>query len=141
MKAVLSGGVIDPKSISPELMKEMYLVGNRCGHYRGFINLLRNSSSWQRPRSEYRNIDLPTSVVGGMEDWSLPDERRYDESLLPGVQSVTVEKSGHFCLLTHRLKWYVTFGHSLSPPAPKKGAKCRYLADCCSRTCSSAAAA
>ena len=77
-------------------MKEMYLVGNRRGHYRGFINLLRNSQSWERTRTEYRNIETPTLVVWGAEDWSLPNERRYDESLLPSARSVTVEKGGHF---------------------------------------------
>jgi pimeloyl-ACP methyl ester carboxylesterase len=96
MKAVLAGGVSDPKSISPALMKEMYMVGNRRGHYRGFINLLRNASSWERARSEYGNIDLPTLMIWGAEDWSLPEERRYDESLISGVQSVTVETGGHF---------------------------------------------
>jgi hypothetical protein len=34
MKAVLRGGVADPRSIRPALMKEMYEVGNRRNHYR-----------------------------------------------------------------------------------------------------------
>jgi len=96
MKAVLAGGVSDPKSISPALMKEMYTVGNRRGHYRGFINLLRHSSSWEHARSEYGNINVPTFMIWGTEDWSRTEERRYDESLIPGVQSVTVETGGHF---------------------------------------------
>ena len=49
MKNILAGGVSDPESISPALMKEMYLVGNRRGHYRAFMNLLRHSSSWSLP--------------------------------------------------------------------------------------------
>jgi pimeloyl-ACP methyl ester carboxylesterase len=96
MKAVLAGGVSNPDSISPELMKEMYSIGNRRGHYRGFINLLRNSSSWERARSEYGSINVPTLVIWGAEDWSLPEERQYDEPLIPGVQSVTIENGGHF---------------------------------------------
>jgi len=96
MKAVLTGGVSDPKSISPALMKEMYMVGNRRGHYRGFINLLRNASSWEHARSEYGNINVPTFMIWGAEDWSHPEERRYDESLISGVQPVTVEAGGHF---------------------------------------------
>jgi pimeloyl-ACP methyl ester carboxylesterase len=96
MKTVLAGGVSDPKSISPALMKEMYTVGNRRGHYRGFINLLRHSSSWEHARSEYGNINVPTFMIWGAEDWSRTEERRYDESLIPGVQSVTVETGGHF---------------------------------------------
>jgi hypothetical protein len=36
-RAVLVGGVSDPKSIAPALMKEMYIVGHCRGHYRGFM--------------------------------------------------------------------------------------------------------
>lgn len=45
MKYVLWGGVNNPASISPDLMKEMYLIGNRRGHYRAFLKLLRHASS------------------------------------------------------------------------------------------------
>lgn len=96
MKAVLSGGVSDPNAISPALMKEMYNVGNRSGHYRAFLKLLRNSPSWERARSQYGNINVPTLIIWGADDWSLAEERRYDESLVPGVKSATVQKGGHF---------------------------------------------
>ena len=36
MKDILRGGVADPESIPQTLLKEMYLVGNRRGHYRAF---------------------------------------------------------------------------------------------------------
>jgi pimeloyl-ACP methyl ester carboxylesterase len=96
IKAVLAGGVMDPTSISPALMKEMYLVGNRRGHYRGFMNLLRNGASWEGARSEYGRINIPTFMIWGAGDWSLAEERRSDESLVPGVQTVTVDRGGHF---------------------------------------------
>ncbi len=47
MKKVLEGGVADAKSISPTLLREMYLVGNRRGHYPAFISLLPNAESWE----------------------------------------------------------------------------------------------
>jgi pimeloyl-ACP methyl ester carboxylesterase len=96
IKTVLMGGVSRPSSIDPRLMKEMYLVGNRPGHYRGFVRLLRNAASWERARSGYGNIDVPALMVWGAEDWACPDERRVDESLVPGVHEVTVEGGGHF---------------------------------------------
>ena len=96
IKTVLIGGVSRPSSINPRLMKEMYLVGNRPGHYRGFVRLLRNAASWERGRSGYGNIDVPALMVWGAEDWACPDERRVDESLVPGVHEVTVEGGGHF---------------------------------------------
>lgn len=96
MKYVLWGGVNNPSSITPDLMKEMYLIGNRRGHYRAFLKLLRNASSWEAARAEYPKINIPTLIIWGENDWSLPAERRYDESLIPNVQSVTIKKGGHF---------------------------------------------
>lgn len=92
--SVLLGGVSDRGSISPSLLREMYLVGNRPGHYRGFVHLLRNASSWERSRSEYGNIDMPMLMIWGAEDWARRDERGVDESLVPG-DVVSVE-GGHF---------------------------------------------
>ena len=96
MKAVLNGGVSDPASISPALMKEMYKVGDRSGHYRAFIKLMRNSASWEQARLQYGNIKVPVLVIWGDEDWSLVEERRSDEALIPNAQSITLKKAGHF---------------------------------------------
>jgi pimeloyl-ACP methyl ester carboxylesterase len=65
MKAVLQGGVADPRSIPPELLKEMYEVGDRRGHYRAFISLLRNAGSWEAATAIYRNIKVPVCLVWG----------------------------------------------------------------------------
>jgi pimeloyl-ACP methyl ester carboxylesterase len=96
MKAVLQGGVVNPHSIRPALMKELYFVGNRPGHYRGFISLLRHAASWEEATKEYKNINIPVSLIWGDKDWSRLDEREHDRGLIPGVQVVTVENGGHF---------------------------------------------
>jgi pimeloyl-ACP methyl ester carboxylesterase len=96
MKAVLQGGVADPQSIRPALLKEMYAVGNRSGHYRAFISLLRNAASWEAATQAYRNINVPVCLIWGSKDWSRPSERELDRSLIPGVQMTTVEGGGHF---------------------------------------------
>ena len=96
MKAVLRGGVADPRSIRPALMKEMYEVGNRRNHYRAFISLLRNAASWESATEIYRNINVPVSLVWGEQDWASPAERDQDHRLLPGSQVTTVANGGHF---------------------------------------------
>lgn len=96
MKAIMAGGVSDPASISPQLMMAMYRVGNRAGHYRAFLKLLRNSASWQRAREAYSQIEVPCLMVWGGQDWALPDERRHDESLVPAARSITIAGGGHF---------------------------------------------
>jgi pimeloyl-ACP methyl ester carboxylesterase len=96
VRSALVGGVSDPRAIAPSLLRELYEVGNRRGHYRGFVSLLRHSASWERARAEYRRIAVPTLLIWGAADWARPHERRYDESLIPGVRSVTVAGGGHF---------------------------------------------
>jgi pimeloyl-ACP methyl ester carboxylesterase len=96
MKAVLQGGVVNPESIPPTLLKEMYEVSNRPGHYLAFISLLRNAASWEAATEAYGNISVPVRLVWGAEDWAKPDEREHDRSLIPGAEIVTVETAGHF---------------------------------------------
>lgn len=99
VKSVLRGGVSDPKSISPELMVEMFEVGNRPGHYRAFLSLLRNSQSWVEATKDYGQIKIPVLLIWGSEDWARPHERKHDSDLVPGAKMVTVEGGGHFLAL------------------------------------------
>jgi pimeloyl-ACP methyl ester carboxylesterase len=96
MKAVLRGGVADPESISPQLMAEMYLVGNRLNHYRAFISLLRNGESWDAATKDYGRICAPVLLIWGDRDWARPSERKRTRSLIPRVVTETIEKGGHF---------------------------------------------
>jgi pimeloyl-ACP methyl ester carboxylesterase len=96
MKAVLRGGVANPGSIRPGLLREMYDVGNRPGHYRAFVSLLRNSPSWEAARSSYANINVPVLVIWGDRDWSRVYEREDHRRLLPAAEVVTVQNGGHF---------------------------------------------
>jgi len=95
-KAILRGGVANTESIPPDLLNEMYAVGNRRGHYRAFITLLRNSASWEAATKVYRDINVPVLLVWGDKDWSTPGERERDHSLVPSAQVVTVANGGHF---------------------------------------------
>lgn len=99
MKKVLEGGVADAKSITPALLKEMYLVGNRRGHYRAFISLLRNAESWEAATKDYGLINVPALLIWGDRDWATPSEREHDANIIPGVQVATLERGGHFLAL------------------------------------------
>jgi pimeloyl-ACP methyl ester carboxylesterase len=96
MNAVLRGGVAYANSIPSPLLKEMYLVGNRPGHYRGFLSLLRNSESWETATKGYGRIEIPVLLIWGDEDWARPVEREHDRMLIPGVAMTTVTGGGHF---------------------------------------------
>jgi pimeloyl-ACP methyl ester carboxylesterase len=94
--AVFRGGVANASSISPALMREMCFVGNRPGHYRALIALLRNSESWERARKDYGAINVPALIVWGGEDWARPAERQHDQDLVPGAKAETIAGGGHF---------------------------------------------
>jgi pimeloyl-ACP methyl ester carboxylesterase len=95
MNAVLRGSVADANSIPPALLKEMYLVGNRPGHYRGFLSLLRNAESWEAATKDY-GIEIPVLLIWGDQDWARPVEREHDRMLILGVEMATVKGGGHF---------------------------------------------
>jgi pimeloyl-ACP methyl ester carboxylesterase len=96
MKAVLNGGVADPKSIPPSLMKEMYLVGNRRGQYRAFLSLLRHAKSWEAATKDYGRIDVPVLLIWGDRDWAHVPEREHDRSLINKADMTTLAPGGHF---------------------------------------------
>src|SRR5262249_50594002 len=70
MKAVLQGGASQPQSIPPPLLKEMYEVGNRPGHYQAFISLLRHAASWETATEAYGNTNVPVRLIWGDKDWT-----------------------------------------------------------------------
>ena len=80
MRSVFRGGVADTESIPPALLEEMYVVGNRPGHYRAFLSLLRNAESWERATRDYHSIVSPVLLVWGAQDWARPSEREHDRS-------------------------------------------------------------
>ena len=96
VSAVFRGGVADANAIPPALMKEMYEVGSRPGHYRAFISLLRNAASWEAAAKDYGRIAIPVLLIWGDRDWATPEEREHDRSLIPGVEMTTLERGGHF---------------------------------------------
>src|SRR5262245_47750365 len=61
--AVFGGGFADPNSLPPALAKEMYLVGNRPGHYQAFLKLLRHGASWETAAKDFRRIEIPVLLV------------------------------------------------------------------------------
>ena len=63
------------------LEKEMYFVGNRPGHYRAFLNLLRNAESREIATKNYRRINVPVLLVWSDKDWTRPLEREHDRNL------------------------------------------------------------
>ncbi len=99
VKRIFDGGVYRRSSMPPALAREMYTVGNRPGHYRAFMSLVRHWAGWERARSEYKSIERPVLLVYGDHDWSRVAEREADRQAIPGAQVLVVKDAGHFLAL------------------------------------------
>jgi pimeloyl-ACP methyl ester carboxylesterase len=93
---IFEGGVASADALPEALAKEFYEVGNRSGHYQGFLSLLANERLWPNARKEYPAIKVPVLLVYGEEDWAPPQERERTRSLIPGVVMETVPGGNHF---------------------------------------------
>lgn len=113
MKAIFRGGVADPDSLPPALLEEMYAVGNRSGHYRAFLGLLRHAQSWESATTHYAAIAIPVILIWGSQDWSLAAEREHDAELIPDVRQITVEGGGHFLPLDRPDEVIANIGDSI----------------------------
>jgi len=99
VKHVLEGGVYRKGALPSTLARELYRVGNRRGHYRALMSLVRHWRSWERARVEYAQVDRPTLLIYGDHDWSRADERQADRRAIPGAELRIIKDAGHFLSL------------------------------------------
>jgi pimeloyl-ACP methyl ester carboxylesterase len=98
-KRVFEGGVRRKDSLPPALVREMYRVGERRGHYQAFMSLIRHWPEWERARQEYGKIDRPVQLLYGDGDWSRKTEREATARAIPGARVHVVQGAGHFLSL------------------------------------------
>ena len=96
---ILQGGVSHPGALTPGFLGQVWDSGVRKGHYRGFINLLRNAAKWEAARQAYGRINVPVLLVYGDRDWSRENERKQTLAEIPGAKMETVRDGGHFLSL------------------------------------------
>ena len=96
---IMRGGVFNSDNLPPELMKELNQVGNRHGHYRAFMSLIKHFPEWEAVRKDYGNIKIPVLLIYGDHDWSKMKEREEEQSLIPNSELKTIANAGHFISL------------------------------------------
>lgn len=93
---VLDGGVANPDTIPRAFREEVFRVGERPGHSRAFLNLIRHMPLWHKARKVYGRVKVPVLLVYGDRDWSREAERQANLREIPGARLVVVEQGGHF---------------------------------------------
>jgi pimeloyl-ACP methyl ester carboxylesterase len=95
-RAILAGGVAEPRHLPRDLALQIHRAGQRPGHVRAFLSLLRNAQSWQDARDHYPKIDLPVLLIWGEKDWSRQAERDHSRAHLRTAATRTIAGGGHF---------------------------------------------
>lgn len=95
---IMEGGVASHSALSMDLKRELYDVGARVGHYRGFLRLLAHEREWTKARAEYRALTVPVLLLYGEKDWAPERMRAQERELIPAVRAATLA-GGHFLSL------------------------------------------
>jgi len=96
---IFEGGLASPEALPKEPAEELYKVGARPGHYRGFLSLLAHERLWPKARNEYASIKVPVLLVYGEHDWAPLVERERTRLLIPSVATEMVRNGSHFLSL------------------------------------------
>ena len=99
VKLVFQGGVYRKAALPAALARELYQVGNRRGHYRALMSLVRHWPTWEQARAEYAGIDRPVLLLYGDHDWSHVAEREADRQAIPQATMRIIKDAGHFASL------------------------------------------
>jgi pimeloyl-ACP methyl ester carboxylesterase len=116
---ILEGGVASPRALPPAFRDEVFTVGQRPGHYRAFLNLIRHMPLWRTTHEAYGRIQVPVLLVYGDRDWSREAERQQTLREIPGARLVMVEHGGHFLPLDRPdavVQHIRSFARELQPP-------------------------
>lgn len=98
-KLIFQGGVYDNSALTKGFLQQTWDSGVRKGHYRAFINLIRNAHKWTLAHNAYSNITVPVTLVYGDDDWSNTTERKETNNNLPNASMETIKNGGHFLSL------------------------------------------
>ncbi|MBL4638381.1 MAG: alpha/beta hydrolase [Proteobacteria bacterium] len=96
---IFKGGVFEAKALTTGFLQQVWQSGIRKGHYRAFINLVRNASKWETARAVYGNINVPVTLVYGDNDWSTAEEREQNNRDIPNSTIEIIKDGGHFLSL------------------------------------------
>ena len=95
----MKGGDVREDALPRDLAKHMNDIGNRKGHDRAFMALIRNFSTWEAMRQHYAKIRCPTLLLYGDHDWSKPAERDANLAEIPNAKLKLLDRAGHFASL------------------------------------------
>ena len=99
MRAVLSGGLVDPTALREDYLDELLNVGRHPGYPTVARAVYRNLPSLIAARARYPEVSAPVHLIYGEKDWSRSSDRQDNRRRLPNAEFTQVPDAGHFIAL------------------------------------------
>ncbi|SFR27599.1 Pimeloyl-ACP methyl ester carboxylesterase [Lentzea waywayandensis] len=99
MRAILTGGLVDPAALREDYLDELLSVGRYPGYSTVARAVYRNLPGLIAARARYPEVTAPIHLVYGEQDWSRTSDRQANRQLLPGAEFTQVPDAGHFISL------------------------------------------
>ncbi len=99
LKKIFSGGFYDKKKMPSKLFNYINKTGKQKGFRKAEISYFREWVTWVDARKLYSNINVPVTLVYAQYDWSTLFERESNAKIIPNVELVEIQNSGHFSSL------------------------------------------
>ena len=99
MRAILTGGLVDPSALHEDYLDELLNVGRRPGYPTVARAIYRNIPSLIAARDRYPDIKAPVHLIYGEKDWSRPSDRQANKQQLPNAEFTQIPNTSHFIAL------------------------------------------
>jgi pimeloyl-ACP methyl ester carboxylesterase len=99
MRAILTGGLVDPAALREDYLDELLTVGRRPGYPTVARAIFRNLPSLIAARARYPDVTVPVHLIYGEKDWSRPSDRQANKQQLPHAEFTQIPNAGHFIAL------------------------------------------
>jgi pimeloyl-ACP methyl ester carboxylesterase len=99
LRGVLRGGLVDPKLLPEDFLRELRRSGRRRGYPTVNRAVMRSLNGLIKARERYAQVNVPVTLVYSEHDWSRPAERDHVAHRLSKAEPITVPGVGHFSAL------------------------------------------
>jgi pimeloyl-ACP methyl ester carboxylesterase len=99
MRAILTGGLVDPAALHEDYLDELLNVGRRPGYPTVARAIYRNIPSLVAARGRYPAVKAPVHLIYGEKDWSRPSDRQAYKQHLPSAEFTQIPNASHFIAL------------------------------------------
>jgi pimeloyl-ACP methyl ester carboxylesterase len=99
MRAILTGGLVDPTALREDYLDELLNVGHHPGYPTVARAVYRNLPSLIAARSRYPEVTAPVHLIYGEKDWSRPSDRQANRRQFPHAEFTQVPNASHFIAL------------------------------------------